>query len=238
MEAALFLFVLLGFATSLISAILGFGTALVLLSLGAFLLPIQECIALATVSFAVATLTKSLLFRAAIDWRMAGVMALVSLPFAWAGATLVPQAPAELLRKLLGGMILAYLVVASLPGRPGWRVGWGGLVAGSAAYGFISGLLGSGNAVKAVLFREMAFSKEAFVGAMAATSVLSNLAKLAAYAQADLLTRAHLVPAAALAVSTVVAVIAGRFVLLRMGEEHFDAGLRVLLAVAGIGLLL
>jgi len=107
-------------------------------------------------------------------------MSLASLPFAYIGAALLNSVPADTLRKLLGGMILSYLLVSRFKASFGWKPNTLMLVTGSAAYGFISGLLGSGNLVKVVLFRELSLSKEAFVGAMAATSVVANAAKLAA----------------------------------------------------------
>ncbi len=64
-------FTLIAFASSLVSAVLGLGTALLLLSVGALVLPIKESIALATVLFLAAGITKSLLFRGTIDWRTA-----------------------------------------------------------------------------------------------------------------------------------------------------------------------
>ena len=115
------------------------------------------------------------------------ILSIGSFPFAYIGGLLLEQAPAPILKRSLGGMILAYLALTQYKLLPKFKIGTLGLITGSALYGFISGLLGSGNLVKAIMFREMNISKEAFVGAMAASSVLANLSKLTAYYQSGLL---------------------------------------------------
>ena len=103
--------------------------------------------------------------------------------------------------------------------------------------GFISGLLGSGNIIKAILFREMNISKQAFVGAMAATSVLSNVVKLSAYEQANLINMTLLWPMVSLAIVAVFAVLVGRYLLHKVSTEGFEIGIQMVLAVSAIGLL-
>ena len=139
MEAAQLLFILLGFFASLVSAIFGFGTALLVLAIGSHILPVKEAIALATALFAASTITKTILFRKHIDWRVAGFMALASLPFAFAGASLMVQMPTEVLKQSLGAMILLYIILSRFKHLPAIKIGTIGLLAGSATYGFVSG---------------------------------------------------------------------------------------------------
>jgi len=165
-------------------------------------------------------------------------MALTSLPFAYYGASLVADAPGGLIRRLLGVMILIYLILTNHDLLPRFRIALPVLVLGSAGYGFLSGLLGSGNVVKVILFREMNITREAFVGAMAATSVLANIAKLFAYTRDELLTAAHLWPAAGLVASAVIAAFTGRHLVSRFSEHLFGLGLKIILGLAAIGLLI
>ena len=232
------LFVILGFAASIVSSLFGFGTALIVLALGPHFLPVKETIALATVLFVASTLTKTVLFAKLVDWRVIAIMALASLPFSYFGASLVADMPAGLLKRLLGAMILVYVFVTTIDRFPKFQIGTPGLIAGSAAYGFVSGLLGSGNLVKAIMFREMRFSKEAFVGSMAATSVLSNIAKLTAYTKAGLLHAGLAAPMVGLVISAVVVAIVGRKLLRKMSASQFETGLKVVLVVSAVGLLI
>nr|WP_319388267.1 sulfite exporter TauE/SafE family protein [uncultured Cohaesibacter sp.] len=233
----LLLFVVVGFLSALASAVFGFGTALFFLAIGSHLLDVKDTIVLATVLFAASTITKSILYGRHVDWRIVGVMAVSCLPFAYGGSLLLAHVPGDLVKRLLGSMVLCYVILKHIGRLPAVRIGWRGLVVGSALYGFVSGLVGSGNLIKVIMFREMQISRQAFVGAMAATSVMSNLAKLSGYWQSGLLTADMSEPAAALVVSAIAAALLGRFVLNRISADSFETGLQILMVIAALALI-
>ena len=238
MEIEYSLFVLLGFIASIISGVLGFGTALIVLAIGSHILPVKEAIVLGTVLFAVSTTLKTLLYCKHIDWKLTSIMAIASLPFAYLGASLLSQVPGELLKRLLGLTILLYLILSTLDLFPKLKIGTAGLLVGSAGYGFVSGLLGSGNLIKAIMFREMNLRKEAFVGAMAATSVLSNAAKLSAYSHSDLLSTKQLWPILGLVIGAIVAALMGQRIMRKVSLRHFEIGIQVVLAISALALVI
>ena len=237
MTADYLLFILLGFTATLISAVFGLGTALVTLSLGAWILPVKEVIALSAVLFVASTLAKSLLYRQIIPWRAAIGISVISLPFAWLGGLCVDAVQADLLRRLLGLMVLASLAMSRFS-CGGAKPGPVTLAFGAGIYGFISGLLGSGNLIKALLFRPMALGQTGFVGMMAATSVLTNVGKLGAYVQVGLLTREQWMIMGGLIAAAVLAVIVGGAVLVRLEARRFELGLQVILVISALLLLL
>ena len=237
MESIYIIFVLIGFVSALISAVFGFGTALIFLAAGSWLLPIKEVIALSTVLFLASTLMKSLVFGRHVDWKLAGLMSIASFPFAYLGALGLNNVPAEALTRGLGGMVLLVLVVRWFDILPRFQIATRGLVAGSAAYGFVSGLLGTGNIVKALIFREMNITKEAFVGAMAATSVLTNVAKLHSYHGSGLLDLQLIWPMTGLVCAAIAAVLVGRYVLSGVSVKQFEFGLEVILVISALGLI-
>ena len=73
---------------------------------------------------------------------------------------------------------------------------------------------------------------------MAATSVLSNLAKLTAYTKSDLLGRELVVEIVGLVTAALLAVLIGRRILRAIDASQFEAGLQVVLAVSAVGLLI
>ncbi len=231
------LFVLCGFAASLVSAVFGFGSAMVVLAIGPHLIPVGEAIALAAVMFGASTVTKTILFRKHMDWKIVGIMAIASMPFAYLGGILLSHMDPTLTRRLLGLMILTYLFLSVFK-PPSIPMGLGGIALGSAGYGFLSGLLGSGGVIKVVMLRELKITREAFVGAMAATSVLASGAKITAYTQAGLLSEKLWMPIIGLIAAAVVAAIIGRFYLNKISVDGFDIGVRVLLGIAAVALLL
>jgi len=222
----------------MVSAIFGFGTALLVLAIGSHILPVKETIALATVLFAASTVTKTVLFSQHIEWKTVAIMALSCLPFAYLGAELLALVPADLIKRHLGLMVLIYLGLSLTNRLPTFKIGTAGLIGGSAFYGFVSGLLGSGNLIKVIIFREMKITKEAFVGAMAATSVMSNLAKLASYTQTGLLTIEMAWPAIVLVLGAIGTALLGRTILMKLDVKWFEFGMQILLGFAAGALLL
>lgn len=231
-------FLLIAFFASFASAIFGFGSALLVLALGSLVLPVKVTIALATVLFTASTITKSFLFRNHINWNVVGVMSVACIPFTYMGAQLLSVAPANFVKPMLGMMVLSYLGLTASKRLPSINIGISGLIAGSALYGFVSGFLGSGNAVKVILFREMKITKEGFVGAMAATGVLSNIVKLTAYLRAGLLAVDMAWTAFALVVIAITVAILGRAFLSKLSPQKFHIGVQVLLGIAAIALLI
>lgn len=232
------LFVAIALVSSVISAVFGLGTALLLITLGSYILPIRETIALATVMFTAGTLARTLLYRKHIDWRLTMTITAFSVPCASLGALALATAPTDLLKISLGIMALIYVVMALSGWQPNVRVGPVALMFGSAIYGFVSGLLGTGNVIKAVVFDHMGLRKEAFVGLMAATSVVANVAKIGFYASSGLITPTHILPGIGLVGCALVGTFAGRILLKRVAPEHFRVGFLFVLAVVSLGLVL
>ncbi len=234
---AYIIFVVLGIGSSLISAVFGFGTALVLLAVGAYILPVKQVIVLATIMFTASNLTKTCIYVRQIDWKVAGIVGLGCLPFAYLGAELLSVAPTGLIRRLLGLMIIAYIILTSYKFLPRFKVGYVTLTLGAGLYGFLSGLLGSGNLIKVILFKELKIEKESFVGVMAATAILVNVIKSFSYFNNGLFTAEMIIPSIGLVMGAFIMVFMGRYYLTRMSSRHFEIGVKFILLVSAIGLL-
>ena len=118
------------------------------------------------------------------------------------------------------------------------RTGRVQLLAVASTYGFFSGLVGSGSVIKAIFFRQLQLGKEAFVGTMAATSMVATIGKIAAYSQTGLLNRTMLPVIIALAAVAMAAALIGKRYLRKIDSRLFNNGVLVMLAVAALGLLL
>ena len=112
-----------------------------------------------------------------------------------------------------------------------------GLFCGSAAYGFISGILGSGNIIKALVLRGVNYPKEVFVGMMAVTSVLANFVKIIVFSRAGALHAGQKEIIFLLVIGAIIAAFIGRFYLKKISVKQFEVGLNTILGVSAIGLL-
>eukprot|EP00494_Astrolonche_serrata_P000743 UN00748 len=73
---------------------------------------------------------------------------------------------------------------------------------------------------------------------MAATSILTNIAKLSAYARDDLFTAQHSGLVGILIVAAIVTAVAGKRLLRKLSTEWFERGVVAILAIAALNLLL
>lgn len=232
------LFIVLGFGSCLVSATFGFGSALFVLAVGSYLVPIKETIALGAVLFAVADTSQAILLRKYVDWPVALAFALISIPFSYVGASLVPIVPTELLQKGLGLMALCYLIVHCSPWRIYFKPGEKQLFVVSGVYGFLSGFLGGGTVVSAIFFRETGLRKEGFVGLMAATSLSANITKAITYTRAGLINGHHSMMVLGLTLSALLAVFLGHMLRTNLPDKNFYHGTSMMLGVVAIGLLM
>ena len=76
-----------------------------------------------------------------------------------------------------------------------------------------------------------------FVGLMAATSVVANVAKIGFYASSSLITHMHILPGVGLAGCALIGTFTGRILLNRVATEQFRIGFLVVLAMVSLGLV-
>lgn len=236
-ELPYLLFIAASAAASVVSAVFGFGTAMIVLAVGAMVLPVKETIALATVIFTSNTVIKTWLYRREIDWPLAVWMSLASLPFAYLGAVVMIWAPVEFMQKALGILVVIYVVMQVRRPKTDLHLSKPVILGCSGLYGFLSGLLGTGNVVKAMFLQRAGLERHGFVGVMAATSVLANVVKLGTYGKAGILTLGHGPAAFGLVLVSLVSTIAGRAVLHRVNSDQFRIGVLVILTVIATTLL-
>jgi uncharacterized membrane protein YfcA len=99
---------------------------------------------------------RNLLAGRAVDWTLLGAMAVLGVLGAWAGTAVTLSVDPQLLKRVVGGLILALVLVTLLrpelgaaPGPP--RLSRPATGAGALPLGFYEGMLGSGNSLAATL---------------------------------------------------------------------------------------
>ncbi|WP_417428355.1 sulfite exporter TauE/SafE family protein [Kiloniella sp.] len=233
----LYLFLIIALAGSLVSAVFGLGSGFIALSIGSLFIPIKDCIALTTILFMASTFTKTILYRQHINWRLSATIAIGSIPFSWLGAETLSSIDPEPLRPLLAGFIILSVIISalglklSLPQRTSIAL----IVA--AFYGYISGLLSSGNPIKALALDRMGFEKQSFIGVMAATALGVNLIKLISYSSNNILRPEHYPIGIALIMIAILSALAGRKLIGKIEDQRYKHGLSIILVFSAITLL-
>lgn len=229
-----FLFSVLAFS---LSGVFGFGSGLILTPLMMLILPPKTAIVVVTLAFFVSTLSKTVIFRRVIDWKLVSFIIVSSgIPVYW-GSELMVSAPVAMLKQGLALLILFYL----LKNLFGWKFRLNGrlqIFLGSALYGWLTGIIGTASPIKAMVFNELEVEREAFVGAMAVTALAMNLIKLGNWSRYSLVDPQYYPLGMALCVGALVGTLIGKKILGRMNSQYFQRGLMALLFASALALLL
>lgn len=164
----------------------------VLVPLAALQFGVKESVGIMSVYFLFQNINKVAVFHKHINWKIAWKVIVFSLPGVFIGIYTLTVVPVDLFKKILATFILFYLandLFKLIPkrGQPEKMV-----PVISFGYGFISGLMGSGNIIKGTLFLSLGLAKEAYLGTYAITSFFMNVPKVFTYYAAGILLPSQL----------------------------------------------
>lgn len=224
---------------SFLSASVGTGGTLILIPLAALYFGPKEGIGILTMYFLFQNSIKILLFQKHIDFKFGMQLILFSVPGAILGGIALGFLPAELFKKIFAVIILSYLaneLIGLVPKR-GLNERHAIPILGFA-YGFLSGLVGSGNLIKGPLFLGMGLSKEAYIGTYAFTSFFINIPKLATYTATGIVNASTLTQSLPFLAISIVGTFAGRKFIRQIRHDVFYWILNVTFVLSALALLL
>lgn len=167
--------------TSILSASTGVGGSFILIPLAAMQFGVKESVGILSVYFLFQNINKITVFRKFINWKVSTKVILWSLPGVVIGSLALNIIPVDVFKKVIGIAILFYLandVFKILPSKHQPDAYVPGL---SLLYGFLSGLIGSGNIIKGPLFSSLGLLKETYIGTYALTALFVNVPKIISY---------------------------------------------------------
>jgi uncharacterized membrane protein YfcA len=232
------LFLVLAYLVSIISAVFGFGSALIIIPFSTFFLPIKEAIALLTIFFIAGNLSRVVFFWKHIDWKTTKLIWLGNIPMVYIGASLMLKAPSEILKVILGFIILVFVVNERFKFTKHIKLNDFGIVAAGGLYGFFAGIIGTGSAIKAALLTHMRLTKERFIGTMAATAIVANLIKITVYSQSELLSQNDIPLALGLVLCAILGAYTGKHFVKVLHPEFFKKAILIMLLIVSFKLIL
>lgn len=186
------IFLVIAFIGSIISATFGFGSAIILIPFSSFLLPIKKAIAIVTIFFIAGNISKILIFRKHIDWRLVLLIWGGAVPMVSLGAYLMVISPSEIIKRVLGAIVLLYVINDYFNLTKNIKLNRIAIAGAGGAYGFFAGIIGTGSPIKAALLTHLGLRKERFIALMASSAILLNLIKTAFYSKFSLITQSDI----------------------------------------------
>jgi hypothetical protein len=222
------------FVAATLAGITGFGGAAVLLPVLVVLFGPRDAIPILTVAQLIGNSSRVVLNRTEVDYRVVGWYALGAVPLGLLGGMLFARAPAPVLTRLVGLVLLVIVawrrLGAPAPPKPTLR----SFAAIGAGASLLSGLVGSVGPLMAPLFLSYGLVKGAYIGTEALATVVTHVAKLVAYQRAEVLTSSATLVGLALGPVMVGGSLFARRVVNRMQERVFVLVIEATMFAAGL----
>ena len=236
MTTTIFVLIVAFFASAL-SAIAGFGGALILIPMVSFFIDFKLAVGVLTFYFLANKIFQIYFYRRSIDWKTAGWVWLGAVPAVIVGALFLVSLPTELLKRLLGILILFYILNAVYKLINDFKPGKVSTPVIGAIYGFFSGVVGVGDPIKAALLLQLGLVKERFVATMAIIAILLNLIKAIVYSSFALVSADDVQLIIFLIIVSLLGTYLGKQFLNRLKPEVFKKIVLGLLLVVGLQLI-
>lgn len=234
MPLASLIFILLALVSEFLGTVGGFGSSVFMIPLAQLLLGLQVVLALTALLHVFGNGSRVFLFWRDTAWRTTLWFAVPSILCTVAGAWLTDQLDTRVLEAAMGGIVAAIAILFlfkpefRLPGTPRWAVGTG------AVSGLLTGLVGTGGAIRAAGLAGFGLGKNAFIATNAAIDLGNDLSRSVVYLYKGYLPREYWLLVPLLLAAAWLGSWLGKKVTDRMPQERFRVV--VLVLILGIGL--
>ncbi|MFH1320424.1 MAG: sulfite exporter TauE/SafE family protein [Bacteroidota bacterium] len=232
------IFLAIVFISTIITGAFGFGSAIILIPVSSFFMDIKEAIAILTIYFMSVNINQIILFRKKIDWQLVGYILLGAIPAAIAGASLMVISPSDLLKRLLGIIIILYILNEIFQFLKKYKLKKFMISFVSIFYGFFAGIIGTGSGIKAAILTHMGITKEGFIAIMATTAIFVNTIKTIIYSRSSLVSAEDIPLMAALIAIGFTGSYIGKLLVKKISPVLFRYAILIILLFIGLKLII
>ena len=173
---------LLTIIASAIGTISGFGISTLMVPIMLFFLPFSETLLFVGVIHWFGDIWKLFIFKRGLNWKILLAFGIPGIIAAYLGATLTFQVSTNLLSRLVGIFLIAYVVFITL--RPKFKIkpNTSSALVGGALSGLLGGLTGvGGGAVRAVVLTAFNLQKEVYIFTTGLVGATVDASRIAGY---------------------------------------------------------
>lgn len=220
-----------------IAGVAGFGGGVVALPVLVWVFGVREAIPILTISQFLSTVTRVGLHRSGLNWPVVRLFALGSLPFSILGSFIFISIDTTILVRLLGGMMLVFVIYTRLPIGRDFKMRLWGFVPVGAGTGFGSAFLGIPGPFANIFYLAYGLSASAYIGTSALGMGMIQVPKLIIFGSSDLLSLRILALGLGLGAIAAFSAYLGRMILRRVPDDVFPKIINAMLIISGIILL-
>lgn len=239
MDAQFIFIFLLTLLASGIGAVAGFGTSTIMVPSMLIFFPLPETLLFVGIVHWFGNIWKMLLFREGLRWRLILAAGIPGTIASFIGASLSLNMSKELMLKVLGVVLICYVLLLQF--RPCCKIPEkdSTAIAGGTSYGFLAGLLGIGGEVRSAFLSAFDLDKAVYIATAGAIALIIDSSRIVAYmAGGTSLSPVMLSGLLAFVLASFMGSVAGRKVVNRIPQERFRTVVSGFIFLAGMRLAL
>jgi len=220
-EPADILFIIVGFFSEIIGTMAGFGSSTIYLPLASYIYDFQTALVLVAIFHFFGNISRIAFFRHGLEKNILLHIGLPSFILSLIGATLVGYLSQTFLELMLGLFLIGISATFILNPKLDFPTNGKFLVLGGAVSGFITGLVGTGGALRASFLTGLKLEKESYIATAAVIALGTDATRIPSYISAGFLSAQYYYLIPLLFATAVAGSYVGRKIVTRINQDKF-----------------
>jgi uncharacterized protein len=232
------LFFVIAFISEVIGAVTGFGSSTVFLPLALFFVDFQTALILVAISHLFGNLGRINFFRHGLDKKIIATFGVPSILFSFLGASIVGILSQDILKIILGIFLIIISVIFLL--RPELRLptNRNTVVTGGSVSGLITGLVGTGGALRATFLTGFNLEKTKYIATAAVIALGTDAARIPSYLNQGFLLQQYYYYIPILAVTAIGGSYVGKKIVGRIDQNIFRRIVLIAIIIVSMNFIL
>ena len=210
--ATILLIAVIAYLTAVFHSVSGFAGGLLLTICLAPILGVKESVPVTAAALILSNVTRTWVFRRAIQWRMVAAVFATALPGIVLGAIVYVKLPVHWVAMVLGTFLIITVPLRRLLHSRNFKVGLSGLSAAGVPYGLVSGTIIGAGMMLAPFLLGAGLIGEQLIAVVAAIGLGLNVTKTVVFGISPLLTQSLAIQGLLVGLCTIPGAFTGRWI--------------------------
>jgi hypothetical protein len=232
------LFFVVAFISEVIGAIAGFGSSTIFLPLALFFVDFETALILVAISHIFGNLGRINFFRHGIDKKIIATFGIPSILFSFLGASIVGILSQDILKVILGAFLIIisalFLVKPSLKVPTNRNI----VIAGGGISGLITGLVGTGGALRATFLTGFNLEKTKYIATAAVIALGTDITRIPLYVSQGFLLQQYYYYIPILAATAIGGSYIGKKIVGKIDQNRFRKIVLVAIIIVSINFII
>ena len=238
MELTDILFFIAAFLSEIVGTIAGFGSSTIFLPISLFFVDFKTALILVAIFHLFGNIVRITFFKHGLNKKIIFVFGVPSILLSLLGASLVGILPQSALKVILGVFLIS--ISASFLIRPQLKLSTntGMVLAGGSISGFITGLVGTGGALRATFLTGFNLEKAKYIATAASIALGTDLTRIPVYISQGFLAEQYYYYIPILFVMAISGSFLGKKIVTKINQEKFKKIVLIVIILVSIKFVL